>query len=118
MSFRRYRAMRFTTCIALCFALAHTSAYTFAQAPAPASPVITLPEAIQRAEQNEPNFAATLGEAKATALDRSISRAALLPNAVYHNQFLYTQGTGETTPVVAGSTTTPAPIFIANNAVH
>lgn len=110
--------MRFTTCIALCFALAHTSAYIFAQVPPPTSPAITLPEAIQRAEKNEPNFAAALGEAKATALDRSISRAALLPNAVYHNQFLYTQGTGATTPVVAGSTTTPAPIFIANNAVH
>ena len=110
--------MRFPACIALCLALSHTSAYTFAQTPAPTQPVITLQEAIQRGEHNEPNFATARGEAKATALDRSIARAALLPNTVYHNQFLYTQGTGETTPVVAGGSTTPAPIFIANNAVH
>jgi outer membrane protein TolC len=110
--------MRFTACIALCFALSHTSAYIFAQAPAPAAPAITLQEAIQRAEHNEPNFAVARGEAKATALDRSIARAALLPNAVYHNQFLYTQGAGVPTPVVAGGSTTPSPIFIANNAVH
>lgn len=110
--------MRFTACIALCLALAHISAYSFAQAPAPAGPPITLQDAIQRAEHNEPNFALARGEAKATALDRSISRAALLPTAVYHNQFLYTQGAGEPAPVVAGGTTTPSPIFIANNAVH
>lgn len=104
-------------CIALCFALSHISVKAFAQAP-PAPPAITLQDAIHRAEQNEPNFALARSEAKATALDRSISRAALLPNAVYHNQFLYTQGTGQPTPVVAGGSTTPAPIFIANNAVH
>jgi outer membrane protein TolC len=79
---------------------------------------VTLDEAIRRAQTNEPNFAAARAEAKATALDRSISRAALLPNAVYHNQYLYTQGTGGTGTLLAGSTQTPAPIFIANNAVH
>lgn len=78
--------------------------------------IITLDEAIRRAQTNEPNFAAARAEAKATALDRSISRAALLPNAVYHNQFLYTQGTSGTVPVDGNQTTSP--IFIANNAVH
>ena len=87
-----------------------------ASVPPSASPlVITLDDAIRRAEANEPNFAAARGEAKATALDRSISRAALLPNAIYHNQFLYTQGTGGGT--ATGGVQTPV-IFIANNSVH
>lgn len=81
-----------------------------------APPVITLDEAIRRAQANEPNFAIARAEAKATALDRSIARAALLPNAVYHNQYLYTQGTAGTVPADGGQTA--APIFIANNAVH
>src|SRR6201986_2817499 len=81
--------------------------------------VIPLEEAIRLAQANEPNFATASAEAKATALDRSISRAALLPNAVYHNQFLYTQGNGIGTTRAADGTVTPAPpIFIANNAVH
>src|SRR3954469_20268218 len=98
----------------------------FAQTPAPqdtagapsATPLmITLDEAIRRAQANEPNFAIALGEAKAAALDRSIARAALLPNAVYHNQFLYTQGVGASGTTAAGGVPTPV-IFIANNAVH
>jgi outer membrane protein TolC len=88
-------------------------------APSGAPLVITLDEAIRRAQANEPNFAAAQAEAKATALDRSIARAALLPNAVYHNQFLYTQGNGQGATIAADGTRTPAPpIFIANNAVH
>jgi outer membrane protein TolC len=89
-------------------------AATDAQSGAPL--IVTLDEAIRRAQTNEPNFAAARAEAKATALDRSISRAALLPNAVYHNQYLYTQGTIGTVPVDGNQTTSP--IFIANNAVH
>jgi outer membrane protein TolC len=77
---------------------------------------ITLDDAIRRAQTNEPNFAVARAEAKATALDRSISRAALLPGAVYHNQYLYTQGTSGTVSVDGSQTTSP--IFIANNAVH
>jgi outer membrane protein TolC len=81
--------------------------------------IITLDEAIRRAETNEPNFAVARSEAKATALDRSIARAAQLPNAVYHNQYLYTQGNGIGTTKAADGSLTPAPpIFIANNAVH
>ena len=88
-------------------------------APSGAPLVITLDEAIHRAQANEPNFATALAEAKATALDRSIARAALLPDAVYHNQFLYTQGNGQGVTVAPDGTRTPAPpIFIANNAVH
>ena len=62
------------------------------------------------AGSNEPNFAAVRGEAKAAALDRSIARAALLPNAVSHNQFLYTQGTAGTVSV-DGTQTPEALVF-------
>ena len=80
--------------------------------------IVTLPQAIDRARGNDPSIVAAGADAKITMLDRSISRAALLPNAVYHNQFLYTQGTGGSGTLLAGSSQTPAPIFIANNAVH
>ena len=82
------------------------------------SPVaISLSQAIQRAQGNEPAFAAALAESRATALDRSIARAALLPNAVYHNQYLFTQSNGAKN---AGGQAgfQPAPIFVANNTVH
>ena len=77
--------------------------------PAAAAPVsITLDEAIKRAEGNEPAFAASLADSKVAALDRGIARAGLLPNAVYHNQALYTETN-------AGQT---VPRFIANNALR
>lgn len=81
------------------------------------TPAITLDEAISRAKANEPNFAAAAATSKISALDRSIARSALLPSVTYHNQFLYTQGTGVLIPGnTAGALATPR--FIANNAVH
>jgi outer membrane protein len=85
--------------------------------PSTTPPVITLDEAIRRAQANEPNFAVSQAEAKATSLDRSIARAALLPNATYLNQFLYTQGIGVAVTTATGGVPTPVR-FIANNAVH
>jgi outer membrane protein TolC len=82
-------------------------AYAQQTAVATAPITITLNEAIRRAQANEPTFAASVADSKVAALDRSIARSALLPNAVYHNQYLYTQGTES-----------PTPRFIANNAVH
>jgi outer membrane protein TolC len=99
-----------------CFAQMTPQQQVAAGAQSGAPLIITLDEAIRRAQTNEPNFAAARAEAKATALDRSIARAALLPNAVYHNQYLYTQGTAGTVSVDGNQTTSP--IFIANNAVH
>lgn len=74
-----------------------------------ASPiVITLDEAIHRAQVNEPAFAAVAAESKAVGLDRWVARTSLLPNAVYHNQYIYTQqNRGQLTPR-----------FIANNTMH
>lgn len=83
--------------------------------------VITLEEAIHRAQVNEPVFAAAMAQSKASALDRSIAKASLLPNVVYHNQYLYTQSNGEFSPATAGGgaqTSQPLPKFIANNTVH
>ena len=79
---------------------------------------ITLEEAIKRAEINEPAYAAAMADNKIARLDRSIARAGLLPSATYHNQYLYTQPNGASTQTGQGTGSQPAPIFIANNAVH
>jgi outer membrane protein TolC len=78
---------------------------------------ISLEQAIARARANEPNFAAAVAARGVSALDRSIARAALLPNVSYHNQVLYTQPNGRFNgggPVGSQA----APRFIANNAVR
>jgi outer membrane protein TolC len=87
-------------------------------APAGGPIIITLDEAIHRAQANEPAFAASVAESKAAGLDRSIARAALLPSAVYHNQVLYTQPNGQQNQAGQGVGSQPSPRFIANNAVH
>ncbi|MGC1293408.1 MAG: TolC family protein [Alloacidobacterium sp.] len=92
---------------------------TAAGSPATSGPVvITLDEAIRRAQANEPAFAASAAESKVAGLDRSIARATLLPNAVYHNQVLYTQPNGQQNQAGQGVGSQPSPRFIANNAVR
>src|SRR5882757_9584072 len=92
--------------------LASCAAFAAAQQTASPTPVVvTLDQALSRAQANEPSFAAASAASKVAALDHSIARAALLPSAVYHNQFLYTQPSGS-------SSTQSTPRFIANNAVH
>jgi outer membrane protein TolC len=79
--------------------------------------VITLDEAIRRAQTNEPAFAVSLADKRVTAIDRSIARSAFLPSATYHNQALYTEPNGQHNQ--AGQIgSQPTPIFIANNAVR
>ena len=79
--------------------------------------VISLSDAIKRAQQNEPSFASAVAENGASALNRSIARSSLLPVVIAHNQFLYTQANGVRNP--AGQVGAPAPVrFIANNAPH
>lgn len=108
--------------ISLCFTFAATHAQlprsTVAPDPNVSSPVrIDLPEALRHAQANEPAFAAALAERRATALDRSIARSALLPSATYHSQYLFTESNGAKNG--AGQTGfQPAPIFVANNTVH
>lgn len=87
--------------------------------PAPQSASITLDEAIERARANEASFAAAYASSRVANLDRSIARAALLPNAVYHNQYLYTQAASLAAgSTITGSGVSSTPRFIANNAVH
>ena len=83
---------------------------------------ITLDEAILRARNNEPAFAAAVAASQISSLDRSIARASLLPNVNYHNQFIYTQpangSTGSNNASIDSPSIGSAPRFIANNAVH
>jgi outer membrane protein TolC len=81
------------------------------------STVITLDEAISRARANQPEFAAALAASGVANLGRSIARSALLPSAIYHNQYIYTQPNGLTNQA-GPSGSQSAPRFIANNAVR
>lgn len=93
-----------------------------AVATASAAPVvITLDEAIRRAEKNEAAFANAVAAQKAAVLDRSIARSNLLPNVRYHNQYLFTQSDGTQNASALGGErpgNTAGFVFIANNAIH
>jgi outer membrane protein len=78
---------------------------------------ISLDEAIRLAEKNEPVFAAARAQARIAKLDHSVAAASLLPSVTYHNQYLFTQGNGSNDRI-GQTTTSAAPRFIANNAVH
>jgi outer membrane protein TolC len=101
-----------------------TRAQTPSAQPAIATPPaeITLEQAISLARANDPGFASAVAASRVSELDRSITRAALLPSAIYHNQFLYTQPTDAATKSGNASASSPAvtspPRFIANNSVH
>jgi outer membrane protein TolC len=98
------------------FALCLSTAFAQQASPVPTVP-ITLERAISLARSNEPAFAAAAANARVAALDHSIARAALLPNAIYHNQYFYTQANGiHSSGSAIGAQSLP--IFIANNAVH
>ena len=78
---------------------------------------LSLAQAIQRAQQNEPVFANALAAQKTASIDHYLAKAALLPSATYHNQALYTQPNGQTNQ--GGQVgAQPSPVFIANNAIH
>jgi outer membrane protein TolC len=78
--------------------------------------IFALSDAMSRANVSNSDYNAALTESGVAIADQAIARAAVLPNVVYHNQYLYTQGTGH---FFASTTGTPAPPrFIANNAVH
>lgn len=65
------------------------------QAAATAAPVvISLQEAIKRAQASEPNYANSVAAARVAGLDKSIARAGLLPSARFNGQGLYVQPNG------------------------
>ena len=125
---------RLRLCVLGVTCLATMASVTLAQQPAatqPAAvPAIALDEAIARARANEPTFAAAVATAKNAALDRSIARAALLPDATYYNSYLYTQSArcplsnaacaanAGVQPSSTGTTVSTVPRFVANNTVH
>jgi outer membrane protein TolC len=84
---------------------------------APTAP-LTLDEVIHRAEANEPTFAAAAAESRATALERRDAKAALLPSATYHSQYLFTESNKTKATTTQGGVNQSLPVFIANNAVH
>jgi outer membrane protein len=69
--------------------------------------LITLPDALTRAQKNEPQYRAALAQYRVAHENRVQGRAALLPNVNYASSFLYTEGNG-----------TASGRFIANNGVH
>jgi len=91
-----------------------------AQNPSPSGQpvVITLDEAIHRAQTSDANYAAAVATGRTAALDRNIAISSLLPSAHYFNQGLYTQPNGQLNQAGQGVASQPAPRFIANNAVR
>lgn len=78
---------------------------------------ITLDQAIAAALRNDPAYAIANAASGSARLDASIARAALLPNAAAHGQYLYTQPNGVRN--AAGQIgSQAAPRFIANNAIR
>ena len=93
------------------FCIASAVSFVPCYAQQPASPIISisLQEAIKRAQSANIAFAAAISDAGIAQSERTIARSALLPNVVYHNQYLYTEGTERPANPVR---------YIANNAVH
>ncbi len=106
-------------------ALAVSAQMSSGTAASPTAP-LSLDAVLRRAEANEPGFALASAENRATALERKDPRAALLPTATYHNNFLFTESnrTHTTLGTAGGQFVNQAgveqslPVFIANNAVH
>lgn len=73
----------------------------------PATVVVTLADALERARANSPQFQAAVTELGLAREDRYQARAALLPGVDYNNAFTYTQGNGTSTGR-----------YIASNGVH
>jgi len=85
--------------------------------------VVTLDQALELARANEPGFRAAVAASRNAQLDRSIARSGLLPQVVYHNQFLYTEGAryahAPSAAALAANAQAPSQqSFIASNAVH
>jgi outer membrane protein TolC len=76
--------------------------------------LITLDEAIRRAESSEPAYAAAMGASRSAQLDKSIAEAGLLPTARLYSQGIYTQPNGIYAEGGEG-VVTPNPKFVAND---
>ncbi len=98
-----------------------TSAQTTVQAAQPDSAsapqpvVITLDEALKRAQSSDTTYATALANRRVAGLDKSIARAGLLPGARYYGQGIYSQPNGLFAEGGEG-VTTPNPKFVSNDA--
>lgn len=105
-------------CLLLPAALARAQAPTVQSdsAAVPAQPiVITLEQAIARAQTSDPAFAAAQAARKSAALDHSIAVAGLLPTVHAYSQDIYTQPNGIYNEGDAGQPSAPLPRFVAND---
>ena len=88
----------FTLVLLVCAsAIAQVPAQSTAGGPQPATIVLTLADALERARANSPQFQAAVTELGLAREDRYQARAALLPGVDYNNAFTYTQGNGTST---------------------
>src|SRR5947209_2671907 len=97
-------------------ASAQTATVSTTQHSAPQT--ITLHEALDRARGNSVEFRAAQTEAGLREADKTIARAALLPNANFRSEFLYTQPTSTANAQAHQEVLGGTPVFIANNAFH
>lgn len=112
------RAMRFSFpwLVLLCCVAASGQV---AAGPAQSAPsALSLAQVLSLAQANEPAFVAAAAESKATALERTNARAALLPTLTYHNAAVYTQPNGAVASRIGQTAGADSPIFIANNAIR
>lgn len=80
--------------------------------------VITLDEAIRRAQSSDTAYAASSAASRVSSLDKSIAVAGLLPNVHLYNQDIYTKPNGiysEGDAGQTGSAAQPLPSFVAND---
>ena len=83
-------------------------------APAATSVVITLDEAIRRAQSSDANYTAAVAAGRSAALDPAIARAGMLPTVRLYNQDIYTQPNGLYSEGGEG-VQSPDPKFVAND---
>ena len=109
-------------CGAILFLLLATASVAApGQAPAPgasasAAPVIiTLDEAIRRAELSDTAYVEARATGRSAGLDRPIAVAGLLPTVRLYNQDIYTQPNGINSEGDAGQASAPLPKFVAND---
>ena len=77
--------------------------------------LITLAEALKRAQSSDSTYATALADSKVAGLDKSIARAGLLPSARYYGQGIYSQPNGLYAEGGEG-VNTPNPRFVSNDA--
>src|SRR5256885_11612325 len=93
--------------IILMCALSEAQTQQNTSSPSAGPAIITLQDALARAQKNEPQYRNALTQYGVARANTVQGRAALLPNVSYAGSVIYSQATG-----------TDAPRFIANNGVH